>query len=177
MQLITKESKETVRAKFRFADRQYHPNSRSSPTGSPNGSPTSSSTWVFEQVNTPKNFERNTRIKSLKKKCIVQRNVGNGYASHWLLKSGNPATTVIGDLIPDQNESGLIVLNKTTCNCGQNPHQENKIHSTNHTDNNLYRCMFQVLMGNQECERIEKRYLGSRRPSKRISIPIAELLN
>jgi hypothetical protein len=135
-------------------------------------SPQKGPVWTFEQVVNPTDYDTLARRIP---KDLVQRNVanGSGYASHWFvtpakkLENNNRAIEPMSPSTPkDTNPSTQVIW------------LSGRTRELQHSQEFLYRFMFEELVGASELNRIEKQYKMKQRKNngRRSKITIAELI-
>jgi hypothetical protein len=151
---------------------------------------TKSTTWKFENIDAPTNYgllSRRTRRKSIK---IDQRNLGSGFASHWVnVKPATASLTVAASHNVNNNTTNITRNNKIQ----QAKQIDNNMNMNNNNPNivvqtvsevvvvqpDLYGAMFEALVGRAELHRIEKQYKARKllhKPRAR-ALHISELIN
>jgi hypothetical protein len=123
----------------------------------------SSGQWHFEKVESPSSYQQYMQKRN-NKDIVEQKCVGYGYASHWMIGSTNCASTT--------RTTSEATTNQTTENVPKPPVIVDTVQ--------LYRAMFEQLVGKQELARIEKRYtmnqLRTRTNSSRKCISIRDVI-
>jgi hypothetical protein len=159
--------------------------------------------WVFEQVETPTNYANAIRkplqqLQDNRRKTMVQKHIPGGFVSHWVLPSSTSLTSSNSSR-SDLEYTHCMNNSKATSNSVVKRKNWNNIPATkpciseertykkqvvehdkqSHQQQELYRCMFDVLVGKEESAGIEKKYQSNRGRSKlrRISLPISDLIN
>jgi hypothetical protein len=123
--------------------------------------------WEFEQVTQPTDYLTMARQGST---GLVTRNVsGSGYASHWKLDESLQTPPS-----PSNNNDNTQPMNIRQTS---QPHVDDRLNIVN-SQQELYRDMFEYLVGRHEKERIENEYnFNQSRKKQRRRIAISELVH